>query len=108
MASAILREVVNHVRLEKSSLLMQRKCFQPDAILELDVDRSNSRAKALYVKDGYNPKFTWCNFLNHRQRMYKMVTIQPSTPDIRNSGYSPISEGSWTLAPGGVFGPAGC
>ena len=108
MASSILREVVNHVTVEKISLLKQNRCSQSDPILELDVDRSNFRAKALYIKDNYCPKFTWCNLLNHRQRMFKVIKIQPSIPDICNSGYSSISQETWTYVPGSALGSAGC
>jgi hypothetical protein len=107
VASTILREVVNHVSLEKISLLGQKKCSQSDPILELDVDRSNSRAKALYMKDGYCPKFSWCNLLNHRQRMFKIVKMQLDVPDICNAGYTSIPKEPWTFAARSAVGSAG-
>ena len=75
IATTLLSAVGDYVISEKSKLIQEKKCFFNDARLELDVDRSNRAAKALYFKNGYLPRFCWGNTFNHRQKMFKMFTV---------------------------------
>lgn len=75
VATALLDSVGEYVASEKSRLIHEKKCWHREAILELDVDRSNLSAKALYIKNGYFPRFSWGNLLNHRQKMYKLLKV---------------------------------
>ena len=75
VASALLDSVGEYVTGEQTRFSRENRHFSADAILELDVDRSNLSARLLYSKSGFLPRFSWGNLLNHRQKMYKTLKI---------------------------------
>lgn len=86
VASSILRAVADYVALENYKLPETNECNKLQyVILELDVDRSNEKARSLYIKNGYSPKFSWRNLANHRQRMSKEIQVRPARSELPQS-----------------------
>ena len=87
VASALLDSVEEYVNGEQARFSLENRHLPPEAILELDVDRSNLSAKSLYTKRGFLPRFCWGNLLNHRQKMYRTLKVHQVASENNPSAY---------------------
>jgi hypothetical protein len=86
IASSILCAIADHVALENYKLTETKEGNNLQYVmLDLDVDRSNEKARSLYIKNGYIPKFSWRNLANHRQRMSREIQVRPARSEVPQS-----------------------